>query len=51
MQFDNNFSVNKVLVFRMCLSQNYYTLFWRWFCSFQLELAIQNYMNRKIETW
>ena len=25
--------------------------FWRWFCSLQLEPAIQNYMNRKIETF
>jgi len=25
--------------------------FWRWFCSLQLELAIPNYMNRKIETF
>jgi len=41
--------VNKILVFRMFLSENCKTLFWRWFCSFQLERAIPNCINRTIE--
>ena len=36
---------------RTFLSENCYTLFWRWFCSLQLELARPNYMSRKIETF
>ena len=41
--------VNKILVFRMFLSENCNTLCWRWLCSFQLERTIPNYINRKIE--
>ena len=44
-------SVNKNLVFWKCLSENYYTLYLSWFCSFQLELARTNYINRTIETF
>jgi len=44
-------SMNKIIVFRTFLSENCYTLCWRWFCSFQLELARPNYINRKIVTF
>ena len=43
--------VSKNLVFWKCLSENYYTLYLSWFCSFQLELARSNYINRTIETF
>ena len=36
------------LVFRTFLSENCYTLIWRWFSSFQLELARPIYVNRRI---
>jgi len=44
-------SVSKNLVLRTFLSKNCYTLFWRWFCSFQFELATPNYINWKNETF
>ena len=45
-------SVNKILVFRTFFCPRTATLYFgRLFCCLQLELAIPNYINRKIETF
>ena len=38
-----------ILVFGTFLTRTATLYFWRWFCSFQLELARPNYINWKIE--
>jgi len=43
--------VNKILVFGRFCPRTATLHFWRWFCSFQVELARPNDINGNIETF